>query len=72
MSITETRNYTLKVGTSSESGNKCYQIINKEWGVVEIESYILPQALKYIDELESALNPTNSKVTPISSISKLN
>ena len=56
MTIKETPNYKLKVGTSSESGNPCYKIINKVHDVIEIETYLLPQALKHIDDLQSALD----------------
>jgi len=59
MTIKETPNYKLNVGTSSESGNPCYKIINKEYEVIEIETYLLPQALKHIDDLQSALDSFN-------------
>ena len=63
--IKETDNYTLQVGPSVESGNPCYQIVNKDWDVIEIETYLLPQALTYIGDLEKglvALTPTMSIV----------
>jgi len=53
--IAETSLYTLKSIISSESGNKAYAVINKEYGVIEIECYMLPQALKYLEEIDTAL-----------------
>ena len=54
--IKQTQNYILKTSLSSESGNKCYTIVNKEYEVKEIETYLLPQAIKHIDDLQSALD----------------
>ena len=54
--IKQTQNYILKTNLSTESGNKCYIILNKEYEVIEIETYLLPQALKHIDDLQSALD----------------
>ena len=56
MIIKETKNYELNLGSSSESSNLCYRIKNKSYGVVEIETYLLPQALKHINELQAALD----------------
>jgi len=53
--IKETENYKLVVGISTSSQNLCYQIINSKYEVLEIESYILAQAIKYIDDLEIGL-----------------
>jgi hypothetical protein len=52
----ETQNYALSLGTSQDSGNACYQITNKDTGVVEIETYLLPQAIKQLPELQAALD----------------
>lgn len=54
--IKQTPDYKVTVGASTESGNNTYQIINKKWGVIEHESYFLPQALKYCSELQAALD----------------
>lgn len=72
--IKETKDYTLSVGNSVESGNPCYQIISKNYGVIEIESYILPQALKYISELQIELdkNNTDKPKASVTSIGKVN
>lgn len=59
--IEETLNYTLQVGASVESGNPCYQIVNKAWNVIEIETYLLPQALTYIQDLEAGLLSIKNK-----------
>jgi hypothetical protein len=62
--IKKTKDYTLSVGQSVESGNPCYQITNNTHGVIEIESYILPQALKYIDDLQETLDGPNTNKIP--------
>ncbi len=55
--IEQTRDYTLDVGESKEQkGVVCYQITNKNYGVVEVETNILPQALKYIEDLQVGLD----------------
>lgn len=54
--IKSTKNYTLSVGTSSQTNSICYQIINKKFGVIEIETFLLAQALKYMNEMEAALD----------------
>lgn len=72
--IKETENYSLTVGKSVESGNPCYQLVHKTHGVIELETYIFPQALKYIDDLEAGLQAVTdisldkdlSKVKPLS------
>lgn len=53
--IKQTANYILSTGLSIDSGKLCYQLINLKYGVVETESYILPQALHYLDDLEAGL-----------------
>jgi hypothetical protein len=54
--IKQTKDYVLKTNLSTESGNKCYSILNKQYEVIEVETYLLPQALKHIDDLQSALD----------------
>ena len=57
MTIKETKNYSLQVGPSIEgNNNNCYKIINSDYNVVEIETYLLPQALKYLVELQASLD----------------
>lgn len=54
--IKETNNYTLVVASSLDGAHElCYQIINKEHGVIEVETSILPQAIKYLLDLEVSL-----------------
>jgi hypothetical protein len=56
MIIKETKNYTLTIGKPSGSdANAAYLITNKKYGVVEVESYLLPQAIKHMGDLEAAL-----------------
>jgi hypothetical protein len=52
----ETQDYVLMLGVSQDSGNTCYQIVNRITNVVEIETYLLPQALKQLPELQAALD----------------
>lgn len=53
--IFSTKNYTVVVGNSTDSGNLCYQIINKKHGVIEVETYMYPQAVKYAADLEAGI-----------------
>lgn len=57
--IKESQNYTLSIGkpvNSKEGDNdSVYQIKNKKYGVVEVETPMLPQAIKYIHDLEAGL-----------------
>ena len=52
--LKETDNYFLTVGKKEDT--YIYQIINKKHNVIEIETFLLPQAIKQIYELEAALN----------------
>ena len=54
--IKETQDYTLTVGHTKPTGVLAYQVINKSYEVVEIESFLLPQALKHMEELQAALD----------------
>jgi|688.fasta_scaffold1779241_2 hypothetical protein len=53
--IYRTQHYKVIVGKSVDSGNLCYQIINKEHGVIEVETYMYPQAIKYASDLEAGI-----------------
>lgn len=56
--IKSTDNYSLQVGlpvNSVEQNGEVYQIINKKYGVVEVESTMLPQAIKFLHDLEAGL-----------------
>lgn len=55
MSIRETKDYILTAGNASDDKVLCYQIINREHGVIEVETSILPQALKYLMDLQTGL-----------------
>lgn len=64
--IKKTNNYILKVGESTldksvNPGVPCYQIINKEYGVAEIETFLFPQALKYLSDLQAGLDALNDQ-----------
>jgi hypothetical protein len=56
MTIKETKDYSVQVGNLKDKTGFSYQIINKKYGVIEIETQILPQALKHIDDLQEALD----------------
>jgi len=56
--IKSTKNYYLLVGESTTkdvNGELTYKIVNKTYGVVEIETNILSQAIKFLHDLEVAL-----------------
>ena len=59
--IKETQAYTLQCGPSSQDEQSCYQIINKEFGVIEVETSILPQAMKYLMDLQAGLDMINDE-----------
>ena len=58
--LKETPDYQLILGNSQDSDNLCYKIVNKKTGVVEIETYLLPQAIKQLPELQAALDAINA------------
>jgi len=53
--IKETLNYILSVGEEIGTNSKCYIVTNKVYGVVEVQTFLLPQAIKHLDDLEAAL-----------------
>lgn len=53
--IAETRFYTLEIYDNKNEMVKCYSITNKEHGVIEATTEMLPQALTYLEELDTAL-----------------
>ena len=53
--LRETDNYTLTIGQGSDNKGLLYLVTNKKYGIVEIESTMLPQAIKYLYELEAGL-----------------
>ena len=48
--------YELVLGSSTEDGNLCYLLVNLETGVIEVETRILPQAYKYLEDLSAGLD----------------
>lgn len=55
--IKETPDYILQTGTSLEvPHSKCYQLINKVYDVIEVETQLLPQAFDYIEQVQAALD----------------
>jgi len=48
--------YELIVADSDEDGKRSYQVVNLKYGVVEAETRILPQALKFLEELSASLD----------------
>jgi len=56
--VRETKDYIL-YATSNAKGSETedsYQIRNKQYGVIELDTQILPQALKFVDDLQVALD----------------
>lgn len=55
--IETTPDYTLQVGTTYEAQDRnCYIILNKANNVVEVETFILPQAYEYLEQLQASLD----------------
>lgn len=52
--IKEFPDYKLIVG--KRDSLSLYQIVNKEYGVVETETQVLPQALAHIEQLQALLD----------------
>jgi len=62
--IKQTPNYDLIVGYSSTSSEQlCYKVKNRKYGVIEIETFLLPQAIKYLDDLEASLAASYDSAT---------
>lgn len=56
--IKQTPNYSLGVGIATGATlntDITYKIFNKKYGVVEVETTMLPQALKFLQDLEAGL-----------------
>lgn len=55
--IDETTDYTLQTGSSMETtGHTCYQVVNRVYDVIEVETQLLPQAYEYLEQLQAALD----------------
>jgi len=56
--IEETSHYKIVVGktVTTGNGNTCYQIVNKMFGVVEVESTLLPRILKQLSLIQADLD----------------
>jgi hypothetical protein len=53
--IYENNNYTVEVGEGAEDGLPTYHLINKEHGVIEAETSVLPQAISMATQFNDAL-----------------
>lgn len=53
--VYSTDTYDVIVAISPDTKKECYQIVNRQYGVVEIESSIYPQAIKYAIDLEAGV-----------------
>ena len=54
-SIIENSNYYVIVGVTEENKIPHYLVINKKYDVIEAETSIYPQALKYAADLDAAI-----------------
>lgn len=55
--IQETQDYVLQTGISTaEPHANVYQLINRVYDIVEVETNLLPQAYEYLEQLQSALD----------------
>ena len=55
-SIFKTQNYKVVLGSHTSCENPCYQIHNIQYGVIEYETFLLPQAIKYCSDLQAGLD----------------
>lgn len=57
--------YCIKIGVSSmhqlENEVQCYKLINKETGLVETETTILPQAIEWMNDFTRLLKSPESR-----------
>lgn len=53
--INEKGDYSLQCGPSEVDGKPCYILLNVKTGINEVETKILPQAYKYLEELSAGL-----------------
>lgn len=69
--IYENEFYYVTTGISDEIKTIHYKVINKNYGVVEAETALYPQALKYADDLATAtaalsdINKETNKIIPL-------
>jgi hypothetical protein len=54
--LKETKDYMLVVGNSIIDNNPIYQLINKEFGIIEIQTTIYPQALMHLSQIQGLLD----------------
>lgn len=63
--IRENQHYKIVVGESilhqGDNPTTCYQLVNKETGVVETETTILPQAMDWMEEFSRLLENPDSR-----------
>lgn len=63
--IRETDKYKIVVGQSTmhqgDDEVECYRLINKETGIVETETTILPQAIEWMEEFTRLLENPSSR-----------
>ena len=60
--IRETENYTLSTGSPVDPKDvyrELYLVTNKKYGIVEVETTMLPSAIKYLHDLEAGLAAVN-------------
>jgi len=56
--IEETSHYKLVMGktVTSDAGHNCYQIVNKAYDMVEVETTLLPRALSSLSMIQKDLD----------------
>lgn len=57
--IKSSPSYNLIIGKSEETNKLCYQVVNKEYGIVEVEANMLPAAITYLNDLQAGLDSVN-------------
>lgn len=64
--IKESPDYRLQINNSIEEPEIIvYQLLNKETQVVELETRLLPQAYKYLEELQAALDAIRDEANSV-------
>jgi hypothetical protein len=54
--LPETENYFVTLGHSEEFKRDCYQIVNRNTGIIEMETTVMGYVYSGLEQLESMLN----------------
>jgi hypothetical protein len=71
MTIYENENYEVEVGSTKDDDGLRYLVRNKAHRVIEVETNLYPQSIKYADDLNAAIHAVNDMKNEGSSKAKL-